>query len=134
MRPLLYRYKRVLHHHPLCCCVSLLLILLLLLLVIGVAVVVGGCRCCGGAEHKFRDPADVIYPLLHHGYMRGEGAEALVSTRLGLFDRSLCCRCRFDIVHFFVLSISPKTRQDTRHNQTEEHGIKTRCKRNIMLC
>ena len=34
--------------------------------------------CCGGAEHKFRDPADVIYPLLHHGYMRGEGAEALV--------------------------------------------------------
>jgi hypothetical protein len=28
-------------------------------------------------EHKFRDPADVIYPLLHHGYMRGEGAAAL---------------------------------------------------------
>ena len=56
-----------------------------------------GCRCCGGAEHKFRDPADVIYPLLHHGYMRGEGAEALVRTfsvihlsfRLGL---RVCCK------------------------------------------
>ena len=28
-------------------------------------------------QHKFRDAADVIYPLLHHGYMRGEGAKTL---------------------------------------------------------
>lgn len=57
------------------------------------------------AEHKFRDPADVIYPLLHHGYMRGEGAAALVS--ISAYVRLLLAFCPLMVVvgHCFAQGI-----------------------------
>jgi hypothetical protein len=68
--------------------------------------------CCGGAEHKFRDPADVIYPLLHHGYMRGEGAEALVRT----FSLHLSFRfwfCAFVASRFHAVSANIFAKTDS---------------------
>ena len=42
-------------------------------------VMLSGCDRTCLADHKrfVLQAADVIYPLLHHGYMRGEGAESL---------------------------------------------------------